>query len=227
MNQPALLPRARLTTPRAAAIAGILFSVLLIASLVLVRISVPAGPQEAGAWLSDNWKAVNLALNLVPFAGIAFLWFIGVVRDRIGEHEDRLFATVFLGSGLLFLAMLFTSAAVAGGIISMYGTTPAMLIESGLYTFGRTLTYELMTVYTMKMAGVFMITTCTLSLRTGIFPRWMAFLGMILALILLLSIGFFDWAPVVFPLWILLISVYILLANLRRSKSESIPAAQS
>lgn len=227
MDQPVLIPRARLTTPRAAAIAGILFSVLLIASLVLVRVSVPADPQEAGAWLSDSWKTVNLALNLVPFAGIAFLWFIGVVRDRIGEHEDRLFATVFLGSGLLFLAMLFTSAAVAGGIISMYGTTPATLIESGLYTFGRTLTYELMTVYTMKMAGVFMITTCTLSLRTGIFPRWMAFLGMILAMFLLLSIGFFDWAPVVFPLWILLISVYILLANLRRSKSESIPATQS
>jgi hypothetical protein len=84
-----------------------------------------------------------------------------------------------------------------------------------------------MTVYTMKMAGVFMITTCTLSLRTGIFPRWMAFLGIVLALFLLLSIGFFDWAPVVFPLWILLISVHILLANLRRSKSESIPAAKS
>jgi CHASE2 domain-containing sensor protein len=72
-----------------------------------------------------------------------------------------------------------------------------------------------------------MITTCTLSLRTGIFPRWMAFLGIVLALFLLLSIGFFDWSPVVFPLWILLISVYILLANLRRTKSESIPAAQS
>ena len=227
MDQPALIPRARLTTPRAAAIAGILFSVLLLASLVLVRVSVPPDLQEAGTWLSDSWKTVNLALNLVPFAGIAFLWFIGVVRDRIGEYEDRLFATVFLGSGLLFLAMLFTSAAVAGGIISMYGKTPAMLIESGMYAFGRTLTYELMTVYTMKMAGVFMITTCTLSLRLGIFPRWMAFLGIVLALFLLLSIGFFDWAPVVFPLWILLISVHILLANLRRSKSESIPAAQS
>ena len=227
MDQPVLIPRARLTTPRAAAIAGILFSVLLLASLVLVRVSVPPDLQEAGTWLSDSWKTVNLALNLVPFAGIAFLWFIGVVRDRIGEYEDRLFATVFLGSGLLFLAMLFTSAAVAGGIISMYGTTPAMLIESGLYTFGRTLTYELMTVYTMKMAGVFMITTCTLSLRTGIFPRWMAFLGIVLALFLLLSIGFFDWSPVVFPLWILLISVHILLANLRRSTSEPIPTTRS
>jgi hypothetical protein len=224
--QPELLPRARLTTPRAAAVAGILFSVLLLASLTLIRISVPADPQEAGDWLSNNWKRVNLALNLIPFAGIAFLWFIGVVRDRIGEHEDRLFATVFLGSGLLFLAMLFVSAAVAGGVISMYGAAPSTLIKSGIYTFGRTLTYELMMVYTMKMAGVFMMTTCTLSLRTGIFLRWMAYLGFALALFLLLSIGFFDWAPAVFPLWILMISVYILVVNLRRSKNEPVPTIQ-
>jgi hypothetical protein len=91
-----------------------------------------------------------------------------------------------------------------------------------MYTFGRTVTYEIMNVYTMKMAGVFMITTCTLSLRTGIVPRWMAFLGLVLALFLLLSTGSFYWAPLVFPLWVLLISVYILLANFRRSKGEPV-----
>jgi hypothetical protein len=207
--------RSKLTSPRAAAIAGILFSVL-----VLIRISVPSDPQDAGTWLSGDWKTVNLALNLLPFAGIAFLWFIGVVRDRLGSSEDRLFATVFLGSGLLFLAMLFSSAAVAGAIISVYGANPNMLISSGIYTFGRTLTYEIMTVYTMKMAGVFMLSTCTLSLRTGIIPRWMAYLGMVLALILLLTINLFYWAPLVFPLWILLISVHILLANLRKPRTE-------
>jgi hypothetical protein len=220
MNRDIPITNSRLTTPRAAAVAGILFSVLLITSLVLVRISVPANPQDAGKWLSGNWRTVSLALNLVPFAGIAFLWFIGVVRDRLGTNEDRLFATVFLGSGLLFLASLFASAAVAGGVISIYGSTPNMLIESGIYTFGRTITYEIMNVYAMKMAGVFMITTCTLSLRTGIIPRWMAYIGLALALLLLLSISFFYWAPLVFPLWVLLISVHILLANLRRPNSE-------
>ncbi len=222
-------PRTRtsLTTPRAAAVAGILFSVLLLTSLVLVRISVPADPQDAGVWLADNWKNVALALNLLPFAGIAFLWFIGVVRDRLGDNEDRFFATVFLGSGLLFLVMLFTSAAVAGGLISIYGSTPGMLIESGVYTFGRTVTYVITNVYTMRMAGVFMISTCTLSLRTGIFPRWMAFLGLALALFLLLSLGLIYWAPLVFPLWVLLISVHILLANLKKSKKETTPAAAS
>ncbi len=227
MNTETTLTRSRLTTPRAAAIAGILFSLLLITSLVLVRISVPANPQDAGEWLSRYSGTVTLALNLVPFAGIAFLWFIGVVRDRLGSNEDRFFATVFLGSGLLFLAMLFSSAAVTGGIISIYGSSPSNLISSGVYNFGRTLTYELMTVYTMKMAGVFMISTCTLSLRTGIFPRWMAYLGMVLALILLLTISLIPIAPLLFPLWVLLISIYILLANLRKSKNEPIMESQS
>ena len=220
MNPPSTIVRSRLITPRAAAIAGILFSVLLITSLTLIRISVPANPLDAGDWLADRWKMVDLALNLLPFAGIAFLWFIGVVRDRLGEHEDRFFATVFLGSGLLFLAMLFASAAVAGGIISIYGSSPSMLISSGIYTFGRAVTYEIMNVYAMKMAGVFMISTCTLSLRTGITPRWMTYLGLALALILLLSMGFFYWAPLVFPLWVLMISVHILRENLGKQKME-------
>ena len=223
MNQEKSIIQARITTPRAAAIAGILFSILLITSLALIWISVPADLQDSGTWLSGNWQIVSFALNLVPFAGIAFLWFIGVVRDRLGQYEDRLFATVFLGSGLLFLAMLFVSAGIAGGVISIYGATPGHLIDSSLYSFGRMITYEIMYVYTMKMAGVFMITTCTLSLRTGILPRWMAILGLVLALFLLLSMGFFFWSPLVFPLWVLLISIQILLANLERSKGKSAP----
>jgi hypothetical protein len=226
MNQPTTIVRSRLTTPRAAAIAGILFSLLLITSLVLIRVSVPADAKDAGAWLNQNWTKVNFALNLLPFAGIAFLWFIGVVRDRIGESEDRLFATVFLGSGLLFLAMLFASAAIAGGIINLYGVSPGVLMSAGVYSFGRLITYQIMNVYAMKMAGVFMITTSTLSLRTGIFPRWMAILGVLLALILLLTVSMLYWAPIVFPLWVLMISVYILLVNLRKPKNAPIPASQ-
>ncbi len=226
MHSETPLTRQRLTTPRAAAVAGIAFSLLLITSLVLLRLSVPADPLAAGSWLADEWRRVGLALNLLPFAGIAFLWFIGVVRDRLGEHEDRFFATVFLGSGLLFLAMLFASAAVGGGILTAYGAAPRHVIESGIYTFGRIISYEIMNVYAMRMAGVFIISTSTLALRTGIFPRWMAWLGLLLALFLLFSLGYFSWAPLVFPLWVLMISVYILLANLRRSQhSGPAPAA--
>src|SRR6516162_684844 len=117
MTEQRPLTRAHLKTPKAAAIAGILFSMLLILVFWLLRISVPDDPQEPGSWLRSQSSTVALAVNLVPFAGIAFLWFIGVLRDRLGEREDKFFATVFFGSGLLFLAMLFAAAAVAGALI--------------------------------------------------------------------------------------------------------------
>jgi hypothetical protein len=118
--------------------------------------------------------------------------------------------------------MLFTASAVAGGIVMMYGTANGKVMESGIYTFGRVIAYQIINVYAVKMAGVFMITTCTLSVRTGIFPRWMALLGYGLALVLLLSIGYFSWTLLVFPLWVLLISVYILLANLKSKPASEL-----
>ena len=216
MRQEANIIRARLKAPRAAAIAGILFSLLLITDLLLFRLSVRADPLEAGAWLRTNSNTVALGLNLVPFAGIAFLWFIGVLRDRLGELEDRFFATVFLGSGLLFLAMLFTSAAVGGGIIIAYSARREGLLDSATFTFARAVTYEIMNLYAVKMAAVFMISTSTLSVRTGFTPRWIAFLGFACALVLLLSGRHIDWILLVFPVWVLLISIYILIDNLRR-----------
>ncbi len=220
MNQEMSRAKSAITTPRSAAVAGIVFSLLLITVLVLIRITVPEDPTASGDWLATGWKRVELALQLLPFSGIAFLWFIGVIRDRIGDREDRFFATVFLGSGLLFLAMLFASAAVAGGIIQMYGSAPNLLLANGLFTFGRTVTYEIMNVYAMKMAGVFMVSTSTLALRTGILPRWMSILGLVLAVFLLFSLGLFYWSPLVFPLWVLLISTHILLANRTRPESK-------
>jgi hypothetical protein len=216
------LRRSRLTTPRAAAIAGILFSVLLITSVVIIRLSIPADPRDAGQWLTGDVKPVDLALTLLPFAGIAFLWFIGVVRDRLGEHEDRFFATVFLGSGLLFLAMLFSSAAIAGGIVIAYGAAPTALLNSETYTFARAATYVILNTYAIKMAGVFMISTCTLFLRTKVTPRWIALLGYVLALLLLVSISHLSWIFLVFPLWILLISIYILIENYRRGPGTAV-----
>jgi hypothetical protein len=207
--------RDRLKAPRAGAIAGILFSILLMISLVLIRVSVPAAPGDAGSWLSESNKSIHLALNLLPFAGIAFLWFIGVLRDRMGAQEDRFFATVFLGSGLLFLAMIFTASAITGGLMMAYEAIPGKLTGSGIYTFARTVAYQIVNVYAIRMAAVFMITTCTLAIRIEIFSRWMAYLGYALAFLLLLSPGHLYWAPLVFPLWVLVISVYILLANLR------------
>jgi hypothetical protein len=211
------LTRVNLKTPKAAAIAGMLFSFLLIVVFSLLRISVPADPLEPGSWLRTNSSIIALALNLVPFAGIAFLWFIGVLRDRLGELEDRFFATVFFGSGLLFLGMLFTAAAVIGGILMAFAARPEELINSATFHFARATAYSLVNIYMIKMAGVFMITASTLAISTAFAPRWLAIAGYILALLLLIGSYYISWSFVVFPAWVFLISLYILRDNLRPS----------
>ena len=205
------LTRAQLRTPRAAAVAGILFSVLLLAVFWLMRLSVPADPHEPGAWLRGGVTYVALALNLVPFAGAAFLWFVGALRDRLGAREDQFFATVFLGSGLLVLAMLFAAAAVVGAIIIAFHSAPEALIDSATFHFGRGLAYGMVNIYVVKTACIFMITTSTIALYTQLTPRWLAIGGYVVAVVLLIGSYYLDWSILVFPLWVLLVSICILL----------------
>jgi hypothetical protein len=210
--------RKRLRTPRSAAIAGIVFSLLLMACLILIKLSIPANSTEPGLWISSPVLSnrVILALNMVPFSGIAFLWFIGVIRDLIGEQEDRFFATVFLGSGLLFVAMLFVSAAVAGGILASFSAmSEQVAVNPVVFIFGRAVTYFVLNVFAMKMAGVFIISTCTMGLRTETIPKWLIILGYIFAAVLLLSTIYIEILALLFPLWILLLSAQILIINYR------------
>jgi hypothetical protein len=214
------LTGAKLRTPKAAAVAGMLFSILVIAAFWLMWVSVPADPQEPGSWLHRGASTVALALNLLPFSGIALLWFIAVLRDRLGPREDRFFATVFLGSGLLFLGMLFTAAAVGGAILIAFVAEPEQLINSATYHFARAVTYNLLNVYMIKMAGVFMFTTSTLAIYTNLVPRWLAILGYVLALLLLLGSYYLRWSFLIFPLWVFLVSIYIVLGDFRHPRES-------
>jgi len=213
--QEADLIRRGFRTPRAAAIAGILFSLLMMGSMLLIKTSIPSDPLTAAADVMTHSKRISFGLNLLPFAGICFLWFVGVLRDRIGKLEDRLSATVFFGSALLFLAMIFAAGAVAAGILRLLASGSESLMGPGLYALGRVGIYQVMHVYAIRMAGVFMISTSTIALRTRIVPRWMGFLGFALALALLLSNGTIDAILLVFPLWVLSISVHIMIDNFR------------
>jgi MFS family permease len=222
-NQERPVLRPGLRSPRAAAVAGIVFSVLFTISIVLVRIALPdeLDTPSSGTWVEANARAVSLALTLVPFAGIAFLWFMGVVRDRLGRREDQFVSTVFMGSGLLFLAMVFVAAAIAGGILLSLDLDSVQLIDSGGYGFGRAVIYVVMNVYAVRMAGVFMFSLGTLWMRTRAMPRPAVFITYGLALIVLVSVSFSWWLILVFPAWVLGISLYILIETSRGKAVEA------
>jgi hypothetical protein len=213
-DTPTNSPRRSLTTPRAAAVAGILFALLYGTSVTLIRLAIPTdATADSTVWLEANARSISLALNLTPFAGIFFLWFIGIIRDRLGDVEDRFFATIFLGSGLLFLALTFMGTALAGGLLSSYAAAPATIVAGGVFTYGREIIFQLINVYAIRMAGVFMMTLATIWLRSGVMHRGWAFLTYALALVLLVIISISLWVILIFPSWVLLVSVYLLLIS--------------
>jgi len=160
-------------------------------------------------------NAARFAIQLAPFSGIAFLWFLGVIRNRLGVLEDQFFATVFFGSGLLFVANLFVSAALAGALLEGVAQGQSSLLHSDTYQLMRQMIGASMNIFAVKMAGVFMVSTSTIVTRTGILPRWIAYSGFACAAVLLLSVTNWPWILLIFPIWITVLSIRILLMEFR------------
>ncbi|MEU6756223.1 hypothetical protein [Streptomyces sp. NPDC046685] len=196
---------ARLQTPRAAGAAGIAFAVLLAAAIVLMRIALPSGDgAEVPVDPADRW-AVRLALEIVPFAAIAFLWFMGALRAHAGEAEDKFVSTVFLGSGFVCVATLCVAAGAAGTVLA----------QDPPSDFGRTYAYTVLATYSMRMAAVFVLATSTMGRRLGIFPKPLALLGTAVGLVLIVVGSGVPWSELLFPAWALVVSLHILRSRLR------------
>ncbi|MCI4673706.1 hypothetical protein [Candidatus Mycolicibacterium alkanivorans] len=199
-----------MTTPRAAALAGVLFALLFGTALFLIRTSLPEGGSPGSQWLDTGSAKMKFASMLMPFAGISFLWFIGVIRDGFGRYEDRFFSTVFLGSGLLFLAMMFVTSAVGAGLAGSNTAVAGTEINTDVALFGQMTVLALSKTYAVKMAAVFMISLATIWLRTELMPRWLVIVTYLAALSILAVSDLNMWIVMAFPVWVLIVSVLLL-----------------
>ena len=183
------------------------------ATLILIRVKMPEGVGDSAEWLDSQKGGILTATKLMPFAGITFLWFIGVVRDNLGRYEDRFFASVLLGSGLLFLAMMFVSTAVAAALVATNAgvTDPAAHVE--VIAFGRMIVVSAAKTYAIRMAAVFMISLATIWLKTGLMPRWLVVVSYLVALGLVIASDLSMWLTLAFPIWMLVVSALILLRS--------------
>jgi hypothetical protein len=192
-------------------VAGVLFALLFGATLILIRVKMPEGVGHSAEWLDSQKDGISTATKLMPFAGITFLWFIGVVRDNLGRYEDRFFASVLIGSGLLFLAMMFVSTAVAAGLIASNSGVTDPAAHAEVIAFGKMIVVSACKTYAIRMAAVFMISLATIWLKTGLMPRWLVALSYLVALGLLIAGDVSMWLTLAFPGWVLVVSALILL----------------
>ena len=211
----------RIRSPRSAALAGILFSGLLIASMLLVTGTTQVSPAEINAeWIETRSSSVSLALGFVPYAGIAFFWFTGVIRDHIGDREDRFFATVFLGSGIAFVVLFFIWAATTGAVFGSFSLAADLLTSKDIFIFGLMFRNEILGNYILRIAGVYMFSIGTIWTRSEVMPRWLTVTTYLVALFFLFFAGSIREARFIFPGWVLLTSIYILITNRRLERQQ-------
>jgi hypothetical protein len=205
--------RDELEAPRAAGVTGLVFAALLTASLLIFHRHPGPGspPAEIAEWYRREAGSIGLAgIYLMPFAGIAFLWFTAVLRHNVVAAHDRFFDTVFLGSALLFVAMLFAATAAAASLLASVKFLGAAAPSPDAVGVVRALAYTLFYVYALRAAAVFMIVSSTIALRRGALPRWLVVAGYVLALVLLLSVSYVSLLALVFPAWVTAVSIVIL-----------------
>jgi hypothetical protein len=186
-------------------VAGVLFALLFGTALVLIRLALPRGEEPGSQWLIAGSTNLKIAATIMPFAGIAFLWFMGVIRDGLGHYEDKFFSTVFIGSGLLFLAMMFVASGVGAGLErSGAGAHPDVA------AFGQMVLLTVSKTYALRMAAVFMISLATIWLKTGLMPRPVVYTTYLVALALILASDISMWLTLTFPIWVFLVSLLFL-----------------
>jgi len=210
-----------LRTPRSAAIAGIIFAVILGGVILLIQSAGLGDDTNTTTWIADTSRrnAVNTAINLIPFAGIAFLWFIGVIRSRLGAREDKLFATVFLGSGLLFVGVLFTAAAILASLLRLFDAPGSVSAATVIQM--QTISVTLLGLFGARMAAVFILSVTAAGSRGRVIPRWLFFFGLFSAIVLLMSPPAPRWAQLLFPVWVLVFSVHVLVVSMRTPHGDA------
>jgi hypothetical protein len=212
---------------RIAALSGLAFAVLFVVALVLLHRTPTLGdPDAAYAKFYANGGDqlfVAVGLYLVPFVGIAFLWHMTAIRnvlDTLTPAPSTMAHGLNLLAGVIFVTLLFAGTAAAGSVAFgvYFGHAPVddPATARALTAVG----YGLVFVFAVRGAGMFALTTTTLLRTAGVLPKVPALAAYLLAAFLLLAVSNNPVAVLVFPAWVVLISIFLL----RHARRPAAPA---
>jgi len=199
--------------------AGIVFSVLMFAVMIVTRGFTSERASQVTGSLLELWTGVaRFAITLIPFIGIALLWFTGVVREHLGEQEDRFFSTIFFGSSIILIVMLFIWGATMGASFSIVNSAVGRTVDNDIFIFGFTFMNQIIGNYALRIAGIYMFSIGTIWTKSRAMPRWLSILTFVVAAGFLFFANSVREARFIFPGWVLIVSVYILILNYRRER---------
>jgi uncharacterized membrane protein YkvI len=205
--------RRRVASIEAAAIAGIVCAIGWAISLrgLLNVPGIDASDSEINEFYADssNGTAAIIFLQILVVSTIAFLWFVGVVRGRLGDREPRLFGTVFFGSSILLAALLFVGAALLAApsvLVAVGDRTP----DPAAVSVTRAAAAVVLAVFAPRIATLVMLSTASLGRATGALPNWMVALTYVIGVLAFVNVSVATPTVFAVPAWIALVSVVLL-----------------
>ena len=215
LSSPATGRFRRARSIEAAAIAGVAYSVLTV--VALIRLSrfpdLSVGEAELTAWYDDDARQVWLigALSLAAVGSIAFLWFVAVIRRRLGDREDRFFATVFLSSGIAYVAGVAGRRRRAGSSGGRHDALDGASVSPESATLAGGISGSMILVVAPRLQAVFIFSTSTVILRSRVLPSWLAIVGYVSGLMLFVVPLVTQPVGLAFPVWVFIVSVVMML----------------
>jgi hypothetical protein len=205
--------RRRATSIEVAAIAGIVCAVCWSFSLrgLVDRPPIEATRQEIARFYAgpEATADIRLLLALLVVGTVAFLWFVGVIRSRLGAQESRLVGTVFLGGSILLTGLLLVACSALAA--------PSLLVEvgdqvpdAGAAALFRSLAAVELSVFASRVATLVMFSTASLCLRTRALPKWLIVVTYVVGAGEFMNVTFATPSLYVFPAWIALVSIVLL-----------------
>lgn len=212
--------RRRAVSIEAAAIAGLVCAVgwsLSLGGLLTVP-EVGADAAEITSFYAEPAVGAYtlLWLNVLVASTIAFLWFVGVIRGRLGDNEPKLFGTVFFGASILLAAMLFVGASLLAApamLVAIGDTAPAPEVVS----VTRAAAATVFSVFTPRVATLVMFATAGLGRSTGALPRWLVMTTYVIGVAAFVNVTVARPTIFIVPAWIALVSIVLLVRRPTRA----------
>lgn len=205
--------RRRVASIEAAAIAGLVCAIGWALALrgLLSAPGIGASDAEINEYYGDpsNGTAAIVWLQVLVLSTVAFLWFVGVVRGRLGDCEPRLFGTVFLGSSVLLAALLFAGAALLAApsvLLAVGERTP----DPEMVSVMRAAAAVVLSVFAPRIATLVMFSTASLGRATGALPGWLVVLTYVIGVLAFVNVSIATPTVYVVPAWIALVSIVLL-----------------
>jgi hypothetical protein len=210
---PSRRTRRRWTSIQAAAIAGLVCAICWTAAILGLS-GIPgldASPAEVVRFYATGGTSLDAValLQVLVLGNFGFLWFVGVVRARLGLQEPKMFGTVFLGGSILLAGLLFlgTAALAAPTVLLQVG---GVVPEPGAASMSQGVSSIILTLFVPKLATLVILSASSLGLRTGALPRWLVVVSYAVGIGSFVTFTVSQPMVYVMPAWIAVVSVVML-----------------